>query len=926
MTLCRIDSAAGLEYTSIDARAQVLLNALNPNAQLAGAQVPREQVAPFWSRSPYSVGVGGGGGGGGGGGSGGSVVTGLKTPETRRLKVGFMSADFGVHPVAQLVRGLLDLLDPTRVEVYCFALHPKVSWWGENISAAVEHFEWLQGMNTYDAAVAIADRGVEVLIDLNGHTLHSGLTIMAHKPAPLQMSFLGLPTTTAAPFIDYYISDYVSVPAEYRVQFSEQLVLLPPSYIANDYAQMQGDVLKFSDQMYGRAPRSALGSPVDLSQVTLLFATLSNSQKMDPQIFQVWMNILRRFPGSRFLFIQHAGHQVYKQHLTRNAQSLGINPLRIVPLPQAPWIDHLYSKTALDVVLDTPVKNGHTTGLDGVWAGIPTVTLAGGVESPARAGESIAAALGSGLGLAYSLKEYEDLAEALARNSPRSRSRRGGGGKGSGRGGGGGGTYEEQLVRAREQRNKGTSDSPQQGQQGQHNNNHQQQQGQQQEQGQEQEQEGSERLRLWRLHVSQQRSLSTLFDASLFQKRFTQMLQGTWDLLGIAQSAKAAPKSETSKSKKSRKGPKRSILSEYYQTGKSDVRSSPKGETYNGRGLMHIFSAGVPYMEQYSGEPGTSGDSDGVGGAGAGTSPPPYKLRVQQMHTKDSLLTEAVQRIEGEGAVTVIDDGRDRPQLAPTPLRNAKEPPSSARKGSKKPKGRGPNSRSGSEESDLDLPDIPSYVFDGRLIMLNVGGLKAVQGWLVVNAQTQAHLNVADAQYKVDVTRHMHDLFGLDNSSVSALYSSHTLEHNSFGNGRLEQTLAEWYRVIRPGGLLLVSVPNLATLAEMYLDPTLSLSQQWMVTKMVYGAQSDSFDYHMVGFNFNLLEHFLKQAGFCHIQRVRSFNLPFGDSSDLTYAGYFISLNVAAKVCADGGGAGGRGGKVDDGFNVEHSGTPYEED
>eukprot|EP01034_Spumella_vulgaris_P022684 gene22684-28832_t len=187
---------------------------------------------------------------------------------------------------------------------------------------------------------------------------------------------------------------------------------------------------------------------------------------------------------------------------------------------------------------------------------------------------------------------------------------------------------------------------------------------------------------------------------------------------------------------------------------------------------------------------------------------------------------------------------------------------------------------------------IPDYVFDGRLIMLNIGGMKYNEGWLLVNSQADSYHFATNS--RIDIQRHMHDLVGLPSHCVSAVYSSHTLEHNAFGDGSLEATLKEWYRVLRPGGLLMVSVPDLETLARMYLDPLLS-AQRWMVTKMMYGAQFDEFDYHKVGFDLYTLTHFLEAAGFCRVERVGRFNLNFDDTSDMIFHGYFISLNVVAQ-------------------------------
>jgi predicted SAM-dependent methyltransferase len=197
-----------------------------------------------------------------------------------------------------------------------------------------------------------------------------------------------------------------------------------------------------------------------------------------------------------------------------------------------------------------------------------------------------------------------------------------------------------------------------------------------------------------------------------------------------------------------------------------------------------------------------------------------------------------------------------------------------------------------SEGGKTFLPPIPDYVLSRDPLLLNIGGIKRISDWINVNSQSQSVLAITD---DIDVVRKMHNLYGFENGSVSAIYSSHTLEHAGFGDQELQETLTEWRRVLKPGGLLFVSVPDLPTLSEMYLDQELSFSQHWMVTRMMYGAQMDDMDYHKIGFDETLLATFLTTAGFCDIQRVGSFNLPFADTSDLVYAGYFISLNIIAR-------------------------------
>lgn len=193
----------------------------------------------------------------------------------------------------------------------------------------------------------------------------------------------------------------------------------------------------------------------------------------------------------------------------------------------------------------------------------------------------------------------------------------------------------------------------------------------------------------------------------------------------------------------------------------------------------------------------------------------------------------------------------------------------------------------------------------------------------------------------LDIMREMWDLHGLLSHSVSAIYSSHTLEHappvflDSTRNGselidKVKATLIEWHRVLRVGGILLLSVPDIDTLARLYTNESMNVAQVWHITKMIYGSQFDEGDYHRVGFSYELLSSYLRDAGFCNITRVRSFNMNFRhpstnivitDSSDIVFEGQFISLNVVAKVCV---GSKGKEGIVFDGFEINHAATPWD--
>ena len=182
---------------------------------------------------------------------------------------------------------------------------------------------------------------------------------------------------------------------------------------------------------------------------------------------------------------------------------------------------------------------------------------------------------------------------------------------------------------------------------------------------------------------------------------------------------------------------------------------------------------------------------------------------------------------------------------------------------------------------------------DGGVVLLHVGGRARKPGWRIVDVAPGPH---------VDVVAPMHALKGFGNGSVAALYASHVLEHATLGarGSPLAATLAEWHRVLKPGGALLLAVPDLGALATFFAEGDLSLEEKAALTRVLFGGQSHDADYHHVAFDFELLETTLNGAGFCGVTRVASFGL-FDDSSAVTFRGEPASLNVAGTACGKDG-------------------------
>ena len=156
-------------------------------------------------------------------------------------------------------------------------------------------------------------------------------------------------------------------------------------------------------------------------------------------------------------------------------------------------------------------------------------------------------------------------------------------------------------------------------------------------------------------------------------------------------------------------------------------------------------------------------------------------------------------------------------------------------------------------------------------------------------------MNIVEGINGVDVHTDVSDLSMYKNQSVDVIYASHVLEHVSYRNQALP-TLNEWHRVLRPGGVIMISVPDLEILSMLYLNSQLDREQQFMVMRMMFGGQIDDYDYHKGGYNEYLLRDLLIQTKFCKIHRVEDFKI-FSDTSIMTFADKSISLNLIARKC-----------------------------
>ena len=312
------------------------------------------------------------------------------------------------------------LHDRKAFEVFCYALSPlDGSPFRERVETDCEHFAAIDKHTTDQAAAArIAEDNVDVLVDLDGYTGGARPEILASHPARLQCGFLGFIGTTGARFMDFVVTDRVASPPRLAHLYSERLAYLPHTYMVTEHRQSFPHVVT----AHGMAPeardaqRVAAGLP---PQPAVVFCAFHRSWKLTSAVFSVWMEILRRVPGS-VLWLLKAKVDGVQPRLQAVASAAGVDPDRIVFAGAAAKIEHVQRTALADIFLDAAPYNAGGTAADTLWAGVPIVTKPGEVMV-SRMGLAAVSALGfPELGVS-DWEAYEELAVALATDPARLR-------------------------------------------------------------------------------------------------------------------------------------------------------------------------------------------------------------------------------------------------------------------------------------------------------------------------------------------------------------------------------------------------------------------------------------------------------------------------------------------------------------------------
>jgi predicted O-linked N-acetylglucosamine transferase (SPINDLY family) len=327
-----------------------------------------------------------------------------RRPTRSRIRVGYFSADLHEHATAFLAAQLFERHDRERFELIAFSFGPdRNDGMRVRLRAAFDTFLDVRERLDGDIAVLAREREIDIAVDMKGYTQQARPGIFAHRAAPIQVSYLGFPGTSGAPWMDYLIADQALIPADNRASYSERIAYLPGSYQPNDRQRRIEDI---------ELSRQDLGLP----DGAFIFCSFNGAYKLTPQIFDVWVRVLQAVPESALWLL--APQEAVVANLRREAAARGLDVERLIFAPPVAPPVHLARLRAADLFLDTLPCNAHTTASDALWAGLPVLTCAG-KSFAARVGASLLGAVGLPELITSSVDEYEALAVVLATDRER---------------------------------------------------------------------------------------------------------------------------------------------------------------------------------------------------------------------------------------------------------------------------------------------------------------------------------------------------------------------------------------------------------------------------------------------------------------------------------------------------------------------------
>jgi predicted O-linked N-acetylglucosamine transferase (SPINDLY family) len=324
-------------------------------------------------------------------------------PHTRanagKIRIGYLSGEFREQATAILMAGLYERHDHSRFEITAIdngsADHSAMS---ARLKQAFDQWIDIGATTDAEAAEKIRAAGIGILVNLNGWFGKHRMGVFAHRPAPVQVNYLGFPGTLGAPYMDYIIADQTVIPANEEGFYDEAVITLPGSYQINDDR---------GREIAAVPTRAQAGLPAR----GFVFCNFNQSYKLTPDTFAGWMRILKRVDGSILWLLDAVAP--FADNIRQHAESHGVAGERILFAPDRPPAQHLARLSLADLFLDGLPYNAHTTASDALWASVPLITQAGRAF-PGRVAASLLEAAGLPELVMQNQDDYEALAVKLA--------------------------------------------------------------------------------------------------------------------------------------------------------------------------------------------------------------------------------------------------------------------------------------------------------------------------------------------------------------------------------------------------------------------------------------------------------------------------------------------------------------------------------
>lgn len=320
---------------------------------------------------------------------------------SKKIKIGYFGADFFDHATMFLMLGLLRNHDSNKFEIYIFSYgHNEKGAYGQEVQSYCTEFFDIQSSSDEEVIELAHKVGLNIAIDLKGYTKNTRSHLFAHNLAPVQINYLGYPSTMGVDCIHYIIADKTIIPEHYQKYYSEKIIWMPDSYQPNDNKR------KISPFEYSR-------SDFGLPEEKIILCCHNQLYKVSPIEFDIWMNILQQ--NNMCVLWLLGNNENANRNILKEASNRGIDRERIIFCKPIKHADHLARLKLADLFLDTFFVNAHTTASDALWAGVPVVTKIG-EQFAARVAASLLRAVGLDELVVETNHEYESLISELIAN------------------------------------------------------------------------------------------------------------------------------------------------------------------------------------------------------------------------------------------------------------------------------------------------------------------------------------------------------------------------------------------------------------------------------------------------------------------------------------------------------------------------------